>query len=183
MIDELDRQLIIALQQGLPIVSRPYKEIGLQLDIPEQEVVSRLCRLKQLGLIKRLGVIVNHRQLGYKANAMVVFNVPDSLIKQIGEHVSQFSFVNLCYKRPRCGEQWPYNLYCMIHGKNKQKVLQQLDTLIESCGLVKFERDILFSRQCFKQRGAIYKTGSNVSKCDRNAIRFDKELSVEKSIL
>lgn len=157
MIDVIDRQLIEVLQKGLPLVSRPYALVGQQLNINEDEVLTRLSTLKQKGLIKRLGVVVKHRRLGYRANAMVVFNVPDNLVKQIGGHVSQLSFVNLCYQRPRRGESWPYNLYCMIHGKNREKVLQQLEYLVDSCGLSHFSREVLFSRQCFKQRGAIYK--------------------------
>jgi len=156
MIDSVDRQLIELLQQGLPLVSRPYAKIAEKLDLTEDEVLIRVAKLKQQGVIKRLGVVVNHRRLGYKANAMVVFDVPDSLISQIGDHVSQFNFVNLCYQRPRQGNQWPYSLYCMIHGKNRETVLKQLDHLIESCGLQQFKREILFSKQCFKQRGALY---------------------------
>jgi DNA-binding Lrp family transcriptional regulator len=157
MIDETDRKLIQALQLGLPIVSRPYALVGKQFNLTEEEVISRLTHLKQQGLIKRLGVIVNHRRLGYTANAMVVFDVSNKLVDQIGGHISQFDFVNLCYQRPRQGNGWPYNLYCMIHGKNREKVLQQLEHLIESCGLRQFNREVLFSRKCFKQRGAVYK--------------------------
>lgn len=161
MIDVIDRQLIELLQQGLPLVSRPYAEIGKQLKLSEDETLSRLASLKQQGVIKRLGVIVNHRQLGYKANAMVVFDVHDSLVEQIGKHISQFKFINLCYQRPRQGEPWPYNLYCMIHGKNREKVLHQLDHLIESCGLSQCKHEVLFSKQCFKQRGALYQAELN----------------------
>lgn len=160
MIELIDRQLLELLQQGLPLVSRPYSVIGQKLGLAEDEVITRLTILKQRGLMSRLGVVVNHRQLGYKANAMVVFDVPDKIVDQTGEHLSQFGFVTLCYQRPRCGEQWPYNLYCMIHGKNKEKVLRQLDHLMESCGLQHFSHEILFSRQCFKQRGAVYKMNS-----------------------
>ena len=164
MIDDIDSQLIEIFQQGLPVVSRPYVLIGQQLDISEDEVISRLTLLKQQGLIKRLGVVVNHRRMGYQANAMVVFDVPNHLVDQIGGHISQFGFVNLCYQRPRHAEQWPYNLYCMIHGKSREKVLQQLDYLIESCGLVQFNREILFSRKCFKQRGAHYQVRTKQEK-------------------
>ncbi len=157
MIDYIDRQLIELLQNGLAIVSKPYALIGQQLSIAEDEVITRLSRLKKLGLIKRLGVIVNHRKLGYRSNAMVVFDLPDHLVEQISEHVCQFSFVNLCYLRPRYGEQWPYNLYCMIHGKNREKVLQQLEHLIDSCGLSSINHEVLFSKKCFKQRAALYK--------------------------
>lgn len=155
MIDDRDRQLLEHIQLGLPVCARPYLEIGRHCDMPENEVIERLTRLKQQGLIKRMGVIVKHRQLGYRANAMVVFNVPDDLIKLLGAQISRFSFVTLCYQRPRYPE-WPYNLYCMIHGKDRATVLTQLDQLIDACGLGTFDKEILFSNRCFKQRGAIY---------------------------
>lgn len=158
MIDALDYQLIEAVQQGLPVTPRPYAAIAAQLNIDEQQVLERLSKLKREGLIKRLGVIVNHRRLGYRANAMLVWDIPDHLVEQIGGHISRFDFINLCYLRPRQGEIWPYNLYCMIHGKSREKVLQQLEHLTQSCGLGQFRREILFSRRCFKQRGAIYRT-------------------------
>ncbi|GAW85792.1 conserved hypothetical protein [Bathymodiolus platifrons methanotrophic gill symbiont] len=156
MIDPIDLQLIVAIQEGLPIVARPYKIIAGQLDLEEQEIIERLSRLKQQGLIKRLGVIVKHRRLGYQSNAMVVFDMPDKLVKQKGEQISQLAFINLCYLRPRRGELWPYNLFCMIHGKSRELVLQQLTQLIDSCALNDYPYDILFSTRCFKQRGAIY---------------------------
>ena len=156
MIDAIDRQLIALIQYGLPITTRPYEEIGKQLDLSEEEVIHRIVLLKKAGLIKRLGVIVKHQRLGYTANAMIVLNVPDQLVREIGEKISQFGFVNLCYQRPRQDDKWPYNLYCMIHGKSRDKVLQQLDQLILTCQLVHYPKEILFSRRCFKQRGAVY---------------------------
>ena len=157
MIDAIDRQLLEIFQHGLPITSRPYAVIAEQLGMDETEVIARLSGLKQQGAIKRLGVIVKHRPLGYQANAMVVMNVPDRLTAQIAEQICSFSFVNLCYQRPRHGGQWPYNLYFMIHGKTREKVLQQLGQLVQSFRLTRFNREVLFSQRCFKQRGAVYK--------------------------
>ncbi len=160
MIDVVDRQLIAAIQDGLPIASRPYDVIARRINLTEQEVIQRLGKLKQQGLIKRLGVIVKHRELGYRENAMVVLDVPDELIEQLGVQISQFSFVNLCYQRPRQEKQWPFNLYCMIHGRTRETVLKQLEQLIYDCELSQFNKDILFSLRCFKQRGAVYQTAS-----------------------
>ena len=88
MIDARDRQLLEHIQLGLPVCPRPYAEIGRLCNMPEAEVIERLTRLKQQGLIKRMGVIVKHQQLGYCANAMIVWNVPDNLVKQLGGHIS-----------------------------------------------------------------------------------------------
>jgi DNA-binding Lrp family transcriptional regulator len=156
MIDSRDQQLLAAIQQGLPLSSRPYAELSDSLGLSESEVIDRLARLKQSGLIKRLGVIVKHRQLGYLANAMVVWDIPDNQVDELGRRISEFDFVNLCYRRPRQGKDWPYNLYCMIHGKNREGVLEQIDLLEQCCKTSHFSREILFSVRCFKQRGAVY---------------------------
>ncbi len=157
MPDALDLKLLARISAGLPLCPRPYAQIGMEIGLNETEVIRRLTALKADGLIKRLGVIVKHRPLGYRANAMIVWNVPDGLIKPLGKHISRFSFVTLCYQRPKHPE-WPYNLYCMIHGKDRATVLAQLAQLDNACGLAHFERQILFSRRCFKQRGANYQT-------------------------
>ena len=151
-----DRLLIAAIENGLPISSRPYAQIGEKIGLSESQVIERLSLLKQQGFIKRHGVIVKHRQLGYQANAMVVWNIPDEQVKSYGLKLSQVDFVTLCYRRPRY-PHWLYNLYCMIHGKNRDTVMQQIQQLIQQCDLESFQYQILFSRRCFKQRGAIYR--------------------------
>jgi DNA-binding Lrp family transcriptional regulator len=159
--DAIDQGLIALLQKGMPLVARPYHVVAEKLHISEVEVLNRLQQLKQQGLISRQGVVVNHRKMGYRANAMVVFDIPDHRVEELGHRIGQITFVNLCYQRPRQGEVWPYNLYCMIHGKSRDTVLKQLDRLVELCDLSTFRRDILFSRQCFKQRGARYELTEN----------------------
>jgi DNA-binding Lrp family transcriptional regulator len=169
MLDARDRQLLERIQMGLPVCPKPYAEIGNSLSMPEAEVIERLTQLKQQGLIKRMGVIVKHHQLGYRTNAMIVWNVPDSLIKQLGGHISQFAFVTLCYQRPRQAE-WPYNLFCMIHGKDRATVLTQLEQLNTACGLAGFDQEILFSRRCFKQRGAIYNRATSTLSTPQSSV-------------
>jgi len=157
ILDPRDTLLIEAVQTGLPLVSRPYAVIGERIGMSEQEVIEGLSRLRRDGVIKRLGVVVRHRNLGYRANAMVVWDVPDEVVSDIGGLMSAHDFVTLCYRRPRRGEDWPYNLFCMIHGKDKGRVMQQIDLLACNCGLNGIRREILFSRRCFKQCGARYR--------------------------
>lgn len=162
MIDDVDLRLIAAVQGGLPIASRPYAVIAERLGLSEAEVIERLRMLKTLGLIKRWGVVVQHRQLGYRANAMIVIDVPDACVDEIGALVSRQGCVNLCYRRPRQAPRWPYNLYCMIHGKSRETVLQQWNELREACGLQDYAFEVLFSRRCFKQRGALYAVNADL---------------------
>ena len=148
--------LLAALQTGLPLVSRPYAALAERVGMEEAEVITHIQQWLASGIIKRLGVVVRHRHLGYQANAMVVWDIPDEDVSAIGQRMSGFDGVTLCYRRPRRGTDWPYNLFCMIHGKDRQKVLAQTEQLAAACGIAEVPRAVLFSRRCFKQRGARY---------------------------
>jgi len=155
-VDEADRRLLAAIQHGLPLVPRPYAEIAAWTGLSEEEVIARLTRLKDNGVIRRFGVVVRHHELGYSANAMVVWDVPDEQVTELGRCLAGFDFITLCYRRPRRLPQWRYNLYCMIHGKSRDEALAQLEWMVNHCGLQSLPHEVLFSRRRFKQRGAVY---------------------------
>jgi DNA-binding Lrp family transcriptional regulator len=156
-IDADDRRLLEQIQEGLPLVSRPFADIATRLGVSEDEVIARIARLRGEGVIKRMGVVVRHRPLGYDANAMVVWDVPDARVDALGQCFARFPFVTLCYQRPRRGVRWPYNLFCMIHGKDRAAVLDKVAELAEACGVGEVCHQVLFSCRCFKQRGANYR--------------------------
>lgn len=155
-VDVLDLRLLAALQDGLPIVPHPYADIAARIGMPEQAVLERLALLLHAGIIKRFGIVVRHHELGIAANAMVVWDVADAQVDQLGVCLANFEFVTLCYRRPRRPPQWRYNLYCMIHGKSRDEVLAHLAHMIQSCGLQDLPHEVLFSKRRFKQRGAAY---------------------------
>jgi len=154
--NDADLALVRAVEGGLPLVARPYAAVAKQLGMSEGEVIDRLGRLLQQGLIKRLGVVVRHHELGYRANAMVVWDVPDEQVTDLGHCIGGFPFVTLCYRRPRHLPQWPYNLFTMIHGRNRDEVLEKIEHLVSRCELQDIPRNVLFSGRRFKQRGARY---------------------------
>jgi len=151
-----DRALIKAVQRGLPICSRPYAEIAEQLGSTEQDVISRLQLLMDKGAIKRYGVVVRHKELGYTANGMVVWDIPDDKVDEIGMCIGKYSSVTLSYRRPRRLPEWSYNLFTMIHGSNREEVTEKVEEIVNSCGLQDVKHTILFSTRRFKQRGASY---------------------------
>ena len=155
-LSETDRRLAAALAEGLPLDLHPYARLGETLGLDEAEVIARTRRLVESGAIRRLGVIVRHRALGYRANAMVVWDAPDAQVAEIGRRLAALPFVTLCYRRPRRPPDWPYNLFCMIHGRERATVEAQADEAVAACGIAGLPRDLLFSRRCFKQRGARY---------------------------
>jgi len=159
VLDETGRALIALIQDGLPLAPRPYAAIAAALGIGEREVIARLTALLDRGMIKRLGVVVRHRELGYRANAMVVWDVSDESVDETGRRLGEFDCVTLCYRRPRRLPLWPYNLFCMIHGKDRDSVQARLAEIIRAAGLEGMPYQVLFSKRRFKQRGARYVDG------------------------
>ena len=155
-LDARSQRLLGVLQEGIPLVPRPYALMGQKSGLTEGEVMERLCHWQSTGLLKRLGVIVRHRAIGYEANAMVVFDVPDQQVRECSDRLLEESSVTLCYLRPRCLPDWPYNLFCMLHGKDQEEVKTKIDALRVQAGLDAYPHAVLFSRKCYKQRGAKY---------------------------
>lgn len=153
-VDELDIALLSEIEEGLPFCARPYARIGENLKISEDEVISRLTHMLNSGIIRRFGLVLQHHSLGYRANAMVVWNVPDNDVDAIARKIITHDFVTLCYSRKRYEPTWPYNLYCMIHGKERALVEQQIELVKKASGLAAMDSRTLFSRRRFKQTGA-----------------------------
>jgi len=156
VLSEQDRELIAVIQGGLPLVARPYAAIAAQLGLTEAGVMARLDALQAAGMIKRMGVVVKHRALGYRANAMVVWDIPDAEVERVGKLLAGETCVTLCYQRPRRLPAWRYNLFCMIHGCERDSVLRRLEQIVAFHGLEKIPHTVLFSSRSFKQRGAHY---------------------------
>ena len=151
-----DRRLLGALEDGLALVARPYARLAAALGLSESDVITRLKRLIDEGVIRRFGVIVRHRELGYRANAMVVWDVPDETVSETGRKLAALPYITLCYRRPRRPPAWPYNLFCMIHGRDRAAVETLIEEATAHAGLAGRPRAVLFSRRRFKQRGARY---------------------------
>lgn len=154
-VNATDRALLAALESGLALVARPYAALGQRSGLTEQEVIERLQRLHAQGIITRFGVIVRHRELGYCANAMVVWDIPDDQVSAVAGTIAAQPFVTLCYRRPR-RPGWPYNLFCMIHGKDRETVRDQIVRANAGAGTAERPQAVLFSSRAFKQHGARY---------------------------
>jgi DNA-binding Lrp family transcriptional regulator len=152
--DDADISLLAALETGLGLVEDPYAELGRRSGLGEDEVMARLSQLIDNGIITRFGCILRHRRIGYRANAMAVWDVPDDQVDDIAQKLAQRSEVTLCYRRKRRLPDWRYNLFAMVHGRERATVLDQIDAAARDTGLAEFTCDILFSTRCFKQSAA-----------------------------
>jgi len=150
------QRLVAALQEGLDLVPRPYAVLAARAGLSEGEVLETLAKWQTLGLVRRFGVIVRHHELGFGANAMCVWDVPDARISALGKALAAEPAVTLCYRRARVLPAWRFNLYCMLHGRERAEVLGKLAGIEARHGLGRYPDDVLFSVRRFKQTGARY---------------------------
>lgn len=153
MIDDTDRKIIIATQQGLPLLPQPYHFIAEQIEVPVEIVMQRIRKMLDSGIIRRIGAVPNHYQLGYKANGMTVWNVPDEKIIELGEKVGALDFVSHCYHRPRHMPDWPYNLFAMIHARDHDAAQELVTQISLILGNNDRGHEVLYSSRILKKTG------------------------------
>jgi len=151
--DELTKRLIRETQAGLPIAPEPYAVVAKKLGVSTEEVIKRLETMLATGAIRRIGAVPNHYALGYRGNGMSVWDIPDALIDEVGKEMAALDYVSHCYQRPRFGSEWPYNLFAMVHGKNRAEVLNRIDDMQQRMGTRARSHDVLFSTQILKKTG------------------------------
>jgi DNA-binding Lrp family transcriptional regulator len=152
-VDDLERRLVVATQGGLPLVPRPYHALAEQLGVPVEHVLARLSGMLERGIIRRIGAVPNHYAIGYTANGMSVWDVPDERIDELGARIGALEFVTHCYHRPRKLPAWPYSLFAMVHGSSREEVLAKVAQIAELLGADCRAHDVLFSTQILKKTG------------------------------
>ena len=151
--DAVDRRIIVETQAGLPLTPRPYHDVAERLGLSAEEVMARLRRLEAAGVIRRVAAVPNHYRLGYTANGMSVWDVPDAEVGPIGRQVGALAFVSHCYRRPRYPPQWPYNLFAMVHGKTRAEVAAKVEHIAGLLGEADRGHAVLYSRRILKKTG------------------------------
>lgn len=149
-------QLRRLLEAGLPLAARPYQILAERVGASEEAVLEQVRRWSESGLFRRVGLVLKHRAMGFRANAMLVMNVPDDQVDAVGRSLGQAAGINLCYQRPRRMPDWPYNLFCMVHGRERQQVCALIEALLAEHGLSDVPHQLLFSTRAFKQCGGRY---------------------------
>lgn len=153
VIDNIDRQIIIASQAGLPLTAKPYLELAKQIGITADELKKRMQAMLDSGVIRRIGAVPNHYKLGYKANGMTVWDVPDEKVRELGKKIGSLAFVSHCYHRPRHLPEWSYNLFAMVHAHNREEALSQVEMIADILGDYDRGHDVLFSTRILKKTG------------------------------
>ncbi|MEA2118533.1 Lrp/AsnC family transcriptional regulator [Halovibrio sp. HP20-50] len=152
-LDEQDRSIVLATQEGLPLVSDPWSAVGAQVGMSGDEVLSRMQAMLERGVIRRIAAVPNHYRLGYVANGMTVWDVADADIERLGRAVASIEGVSHCYQRPRHQPYWSYNLFAMLHGRKREDVEQQAQTIRDCLGEAYRDHLILYSTRILKKTG------------------------------
>ncbi len=152
-VDEKDRALIAATQKGLPLAPDPWAVIAEQTGIPKAEVLERLRKMSDTGVIRRVGIVPNHYKLGWTANGMSVWDIPDDMVDELGAKVGALPFVTHCYERPRHGKLWPYNLFAMVHGRTAPEVEGKVGRIASVLKPHVRAFDVLYSLRILKKAG------------------------------
>ncbi len=151
--DDTARRLVAATEAGFPLCVRPYAEVARQLGISEAEVLARFSRMIDDGSVRRIAAVPNHYALGYHANGMSVWDVPDEHARECGRRIGALPFVSHCYLRPRHPPDWPYNLFAMVHGHTRATVEEQVHYIAELLGERQRAQEVLYSRRSLKKTG------------------------------
>ena len=157
-ITENDKHFIRELQKDLKVIPEPFKEMAENLRITTTELFAKAKEYEKNGVMRRFAAILRHRDAGFSANGMVVWQVPDEKIDEIGYKLAAFPQVSHCYRRPVYSD-WQFNLFSMIHARTleaAEKIAVEMSEIVE----IKDYR-ILFSSREFKKERVKYFEESN----------------------
>lgn len=122
----------------------------------EREVIEQLRSWLTSGALRRLGIVLRQPESGFPCRAMCVWDVPDEQAAELGRRIVAQAGASLCFRRERVPEVWPFNLYCVIQGKDRGQVLMRHAALVREAGLEAFASSMLFSTRRYKQCGSRY---------------------------
>lgn len=157
-ISDIERRILAVLQEGFPRSQTPFKDMAELAGIDTKQLLEILGRWKQEGKIRRIGAIVDHFKVGMSGGAMVIWRVEPEHIEQVGTKLAAFKEVTHAYER-KITENWPYNLYTMVHGADIQEVEQIVNRMSQACGISDYR--ILATQKELKKVPPTYVTESS----------------------
>ena len=97
-LNDRDREMLAALQEGLPLTSRPFAAIADLLDWSEEEVIERLESLVRSGLVRKVGAVLNSKKLG-AASTLAAVDVPEDRVDEVADLINSYRGVTHNYLR------------------------------------------------------------------------------------
>jgi len=158
-----DREILIAIQDGIPLVREPFAEASEALGLSQETLVERLNGMKEDGTIRRFAPNINQRKIGITANAVVVWMVPEEELPRVVEAMLGHHEISHCYRRATIPGKWEYNLYTVVHDYDRASVDWFVRTLSKETRVKDYQ--VLYSRRRFKG------TSSRISRSSRRNVK------------
>lgn len=152
MLSKLDKKIVALISGDIPLTKRPFKDLAERLGIDERLLLERIRLFKKNGLMRKFAATLNHKKIGFRYNAMVVWNCPEALIDKAGRVMASFDEVSHCYRR-RKTSGWNYSLYSMVHGRTRNDCLEVVKKISDKIG-ANIDHSALFSSKEEKKTGA-----------------------------
>jgi siroheme decarboxylase len=152
-LDNIDKKILVALQGDLDQSPDPYGKIAEQLGIPLEDVLQRIRRMLQDGVIRRLGAMIRHIEAGIGFNGMVIWKVDPDRVEEAGNLLAGFPEVTHCYERPPFGKNGG-TLFTMVHESSEERCMEIIRRLSEAAGIPDYE--VLFSERELKKISMTY---------------------------
>jgi DNA-binding Lrp family transcriptional regulator len=153
MLSDLEKQIVRELQAGLPLVDRPYLKIATKIGLSETELMDKIREMIKRGIIRRFGAALRHQDLGFTANAMIVWDVPENAAARVGRLMAEFNEVTHCYQRPRL-PGWPYTIFTVIHGHARQDCERVAQKIAQKTGITNYR--LIYSTKELKKSSMKY---------------------------
>ena len=150
---EEEKNYIRELQKDLEIVERPFLKSAQKLGITEEQLLEKVKQYEEIGVMRRFAAILRHREVGFTANGMIVWKVPEERIEEVGEKLGAFPQISHCYQRPTYPD-WPYSVFSMVHCKSVSDAEEMAKQIQKQVDVNDYK--ILFSSREFKKTRVEY---------------------------
>ena len=154
-LSELDRKIVRLLQGEFPLVAEPYKVLAAEIGITEEQLLARIAAMREEKKIRKIGAVLRHREVGFTANCLCVWNVPDERVDEVARRMAEHPRVSHCYDRNREAD-WQYNLYTMIHGYSREECEAIAAEFADATGID--DRRMLYTKKEWKKTSMKYFT-------------------------
>lgn len=164
--DQLDIQILYAMSGDMPLSLEPFKDLGEQVGIQEREVLERIHKLREKGIVKRIAPILYHQKTTFQYNALTIWAIEKQRVDEIADVLMDFKHISHVYERESC-QEWSYNLYGMLHGRKAEDIDRVVEEILKVTGPVPHK--VIYTTKEWK------KTSPDL-KCLLEKNRLDKEL-------
>ena len=152
-LSEPDRRAILELQEDLALESRPFDGMAQRLGLTNSELFALASEFQERRIMRRFSAVLHHRRSGFRANAMIVWEVPPERSQEVGMIMAQHDAVTHCYERPTFPD-WPYTHFTMVHATSPEGCEEIEREISQATGIS--NRLLLYSTREYKKTRVRY---------------------------